>query len=122
MIITLVLSSWLFLSAQAEPTITVDKLADNVCLYTHNAHRSLFVVTDKAILVTDPQSPERRCAISRRCERSVRRPSGISSIATTMMTTSLADRLSATRPLSSDTRTFRGIFRGIPGAASSRST
>ena len=64
-IITLVLSSWLFLSAQAKPTITVDKLADNVYLYTHNAHRSLFVVTDKAILVTDPQSPESCVALFR---------------------------------------------------------
>ncbi len=58
MINTLILSSWLFFSAQEEPTIKVDKLADNVYLYTHNAHRSLFVVTDEGILVTDPQSPE----------------------------------------------------------------
>jgi len=41
-----------------EPTIEVDKLADNVYLFTHNAHRSLFVVTDDAILATDPQSVE----------------------------------------------------------------
>ncbi len=58
MISTLVLTSWMLLSAQGEPTIKVDKLADNVYLYTHNAHRSLFVVTDEGILVTDPQSPE----------------------------------------------------------------
>ena len=41
-----------------EPTIEVDKLADNVYLFTHNAHRSLFVVTEDAILATDPQSVE----------------------------------------------------------------
>ena len=41
-----------------EPTIEVDKLADNVYLFTHNAHRSLFVVTQDAILATDPQSVE----------------------------------------------------------------
>ncbi len=64
MINTLVLTSWLLLSVQPaeptqeEPTIKVDKLADDVYLYTHNAHRSLFVVTDEGILVTDPQSPE----------------------------------------------------------------
>jgi glyoxylase-like metal-dependent hydrolase (beta-lactamase superfamily II) len=58
MITTLILSSWLFLPVQEEPTITVDKLADNVYLYTHNVHNSLFVVTDEGILITDPQSPE----------------------------------------------------------------
>ena len=58
MITTLILSSWLLLSVQDRPTITVDKLAENVYLYTHNAHRSLFVVTDEGILITDPQSPE----------------------------------------------------------------
>ena len=58
MISTLILSSWLLFSAQEETIIKVDKLADNVYLYTHNAHRSLFVVTDDGILVTDPQSSE----------------------------------------------------------------
>lgn len=41
-----------------EPTIEVETLADNVYLFTHNAHRSLFVVTDDGILATDPQSVE----------------------------------------------------------------
>lgn len=58
MFATLILGSWLFLSIQEEPTITVDKLADNVYLYTHDVHNSLFVVTDDGILITDPQSPE----------------------------------------------------------------
>ena len=39
-----------------QPTVEVEKVADNVYLYSHNAHRSLFVVTDGGILVTDPQS------------------------------------------------------------------
>jgi glyoxylase-like metal-dependent hydrolase (beta-lactamase superfamily II) len=41
-----------------EPAIDVEKLADNVYLFTYNVHRSLFVVTDDAILATDPQSVE----------------------------------------------------------------
>jgi len=45
-------------TAQEEPTIDVEKLAENVYLYTHNSHRSLFVVSGEQILVTDPQSPE----------------------------------------------------------------
>ena len=28
-----------------QPTVEVEKVADNVYLYSHNAHRSLFVVT-----------------------------------------------------------------------------
>jgi glyoxylase-like metal-dependent hydrolase (beta-lactamase superfamily II) len=60
---TLILAGWILLSAatvtaQEEPTIDVEKLADNVYLYTHNVHRSLFVVSGDQILVTDPQSPE----------------------------------------------------------------
>ena len=43
---------------QEAPRIEVEKLADNVYLFAHNAHRSLFVVTDSAILATDPQSVE----------------------------------------------------------------
>lgn len=58
----LVLVSLVVLTARAlfaqEPTIEVEKLAENVYLFTHNAHRSLFVVTDDAILATDPQSVE----------------------------------------------------------------
>jgi glyoxylase-like metal-dependent hydrolase (beta-lactamase superfamily II) len=42
----------------AAPRVNVEKLAENVYLYTHNAHRSLFVATGSAILATDPQSPE----------------------------------------------------------------
>jgi glyoxylase-like metal-dependent hydrolase (beta-lactamase superfamily II) len=48
-------------AAQTEtepPRVEVEKLAENVYLYTHNAHRSLFVATDGAVLATDPQSPE----------------------------------------------------------------
>lgn len=41
-----------------EPTVEVEKLADNVYLFTYNTHRSLFVVTDNGILATDPQSVE----------------------------------------------------------------
>lgn len=41
-----------------EPKVTVDKLADGVYLFTHNAHRSLFIVTAGGVLVTDPQSPD----------------------------------------------------------------
>ncbi|MFQ5788853.1 MAG: MBL fold metallo-hydrolase [Acidobacteriota bacterium] len=44
------------LSAQ-EPRVDVEKLADNVYLYTYNVHRSIFLVTDEGVLVTDPQSP-----------------------------------------------------------------
>ena len=46
------------LALQDAPKIEVEKLADNVYLFTHNAHRSLFVVTDSTILATDPQSVE----------------------------------------------------------------
>ena len=45
---TLILSSWLLVSAQPaqeEPTIKVDKLADNVYLYTHNAVRPSTLAT-----------------------------------------------------------------------------
>jgi glyoxylase-like metal-dependent hydrolase (beta-lactamase superfamily II) len=41
-----------------EPRIDVETLGDNVYLFSHNAHRSLFVVTDDGILATDPQSVE----------------------------------------------------------------
>ena len=40
------------------PAASVDELADNVYLFTHNIHRSLFIVTDDGILVTDPQTAE----------------------------------------------------------------
>lgn len=52
---------WTLLAGGAyaqEPKIEVEKLAENVYLFTHNAHRSLFVVTDSAVLATDPQSVE----------------------------------------------------------------
>ena len=41
-----------------EPRVDVEKLADNVYLFTYDAHRSLFVATEDAVLATDPQSPE----------------------------------------------------------------
>lgn len=41
-----------------EPFVEVEELADGVYLFTYNAHRSLFVVTDDGVLATDPQSPE----------------------------------------------------------------
>ncbi len=44
-------------SAQT-PTVSVDRLAESVYLFTYNAHRSLFVATDAGVLATDPQSPE----------------------------------------------------------------
>ena len=43
---------------QEQPTVGIEELADNVYLYTYNAHRSLFVANDDGVLVTDPQSPE----------------------------------------------------------------
>ncbi len=42
-----------------EGKVSVEKVAENVYLYTYEIHRSLFVVTDDGILVTDPQSAER---------------------------------------------------------------
>ncbi len=42
-----------------EGKVSVEKVAENVYLYTYDIHRSLFVVTDDGILVTDPQSTER---------------------------------------------------------------
>src|SRR5262245_37761963 len=46
-------------SALAQPPrVDVEKLADNVYLYTYDVHRSLFVATEDAVLATDPQSPE----------------------------------------------------------------
>ena len=59
---TVLIQSWLGLCLfvggliAQQPTVEVEKVADNVYLYSHNAHRSLFVVTDGGILVTDPQS------------------------------------------------------------------
>lgn len=44
------------LSAQGE--VSVEELADGVYLYTYEVHRSLFLVTDGGVLVTDPQSGE----------------------------------------------------------------
>ncbi len=40
------------------PRVEVEKLADNVYLFTYEVHRSLFVATEDAVLATDPQSPE----------------------------------------------------------------
>ena len=42
-----------------EGKVSVEKVAENVYLYTYEIHRSLFVVTDDGILATDPQSAER---------------------------------------------------------------
>ena len=42
-----------------EGKVSVEKVAENVYLYQYEIHRSLFVVTDDGILVTDPQSTER---------------------------------------------------------------
>jgi glyoxylase-like metal-dependent hydrolase (beta-lactamase superfamily II) len=42
-----------------EGKVSVEKVTENVYLYTYESHRSLFVVTDDGILVTDPQSAER---------------------------------------------------------------
>ena len=36
----------------------VERLADNVYLFTRSTHRSLFVVTDEAVLATDPQGSQ----------------------------------------------------------------
>jgi len=36
----------------------VERLADNVYLFTQSTHRSLFVVTDEAVLATDPQGSQ----------------------------------------------------------------
>ncbi|HJS75178.1 MAG TPA: hypothetical protein VJ921_12890, partial [Vicinamibacteria bacterium] len=41
-----------------QPRVDVEKLADNVYLFSYDAHRSLFVATDEAVVATDPQSPE----------------------------------------------------------------
>jgi glyoxylase-like metal-dependent hydrolase (beta-lactamase superfamily II) len=41
-----------------EPRVGVEKLADDVYLYTYNTHRSLFVATGSTVLATDPQSTE----------------------------------------------------------------
>ena len=40
------------------PTVSVDEVADDVYLFTYHTHRSLFIVTDDGVLVTDPQSTE----------------------------------------------------------------
>ncbi len=45
-------------AATSQPRVEVERLAENVFLYTYNTHRSLFVVTDDGVLATDPQSPE----------------------------------------------------------------
>ena len=39
------------------PRVEVEKLAENVYLFTYEVHRSLFIATDEAVLATDPQSP-----------------------------------------------------------------
>ncbi|MCH7823450.1 MAG: MBL fold metallo-hydrolase [Acidobacteria bacterium] len=36
----------------------VERLTDNVYLFTNSTHRSLFVVTDEAVLATDPQGSQ----------------------------------------------------------------
>ena len=41
---------------EEEPTIKVQEVAEDVYLFSYNIHNSLFVVTDDAVLVTDPQS------------------------------------------------------------------
>lgn len=45
-------------AAPAAPAVSVDEVADGVYLFTYNIHRSLFIVTDDGVLVTDPQSAE----------------------------------------------------------------
>lgn len=42
----------------AVPSANVEKLTENVYLFTYNVHRSLFVATEEGILATDPQSAE----------------------------------------------------------------
>jgi len=48
----------LAISVLQPPRVEVEKLAENVYLFTYEVHRSLFVATDEAVLATDPQSPE----------------------------------------------------------------
>ncbi len=45
-------------SALQPPRVEVEKLAENVYLFTYDVHRSLFVATEEAVLATDPQSPQ----------------------------------------------------------------
>jgi len=40
------------------PRVELEKLSENVYLFTYELHRSLFIATDEAVLATDPQSPE----------------------------------------------------------------
>ncbi len=57
-LLALVISGCVVDAFSQEATIGVERLADNVYLFTHNAHRSLFIVSDHAVLATDPQSVE----------------------------------------------------------------
>lgn len=43
---------------EQEPRVDVERLADGVYLFTHQFHRSLFVVGSESVMVTDPQSSE----------------------------------------------------------------
>lgn len=45
-----------------QPEAGVEELAPGVYLFTYEAHRSLFVVTPRGVVATDPQSPERAAA------------------------------------------------------------
>ena len=44
--------------AVAELPSEIERLADNVFLFTNSTHRSLLVVTDDAVLATDPQGSQ----------------------------------------------------------------
>jgi len=45
------------LAPQQEASVDLEELAEGVYLFTYNVHRSLFVVGEDAVMVTDPQSP-----------------------------------------------------------------
>ncbi|MDA2934698.1 MBL fold metallo-hydrolase [Acidobacteria bacterium AH-259-D05] len=46
------------LAAQEDAKVEVEKVAEGVYIFSHNIHRSLFVVRDDMVLVTDPQTTD----------------------------------------------------------------
>ncbi len=55
-------------------TVSTEEIAEGVYLFTYDVHRSLFVVTEKGVVVTDPQSPERAEAYLREVRKITREP------------------------------------------------
>lgn len=57
-VLIVVIFPWPGLAQQTRPDQEITKLADNVYLFRHRFHQSIFIVTPQGVIATDPIGPE----------------------------------------------------------------